>query len=189
MKNALLVLGLIFPLLSWFTFIGGAIQHWRTKKSCSGIYIPFIGPILIDIWIVAVGSPVWTLIVPWVLDIGTLFFIWVLPRLIADAWQTSRFTRTFLFVGSKGNQTVEISLHRGGRYVLKKQWQRPSNECSITALGKPGTFKVNGEEFILTSHLGWRRIIRKQDDEFLIRDAESEGDYRLDGWSLKQRNA
>lgn len=189
MKNAFLVLGLIFPLLSWFTFIGVTIQHWRTKKSSSGIYIPFIGPILIDIWIAAVGSPTWTLIVPWVLDIGTLFFFRVLPRLIDDAWQTSRFTRTFLFVGSKGNQTVEISLHRGGRYVLKKQWLRPSNECGITALGEPGTFVVNGEEFILTSHVGWRRIIRKQDDKFLIRDSESEGDYRLDGWSLKQRNA
>jgi len=189
MKNAFLVLGLIFPLLSWFTFIGVTIQHWRTKKSTSGIYIPFIGPILIDIWIAAVGSPTWTLIVPWVLDIGTLFFLRVLPRLIDDAWQTSRFTRTFLFVGSKGNQTVEISLHRGGRYVLKKQWLRPSNECGITALGEPGTFVGNGEEFILTSHVGWRRIIRKQDDKFLIRDSESEGDYRLDGWSLKQRNA
>jgi len=189
MKNAFLVLGLIFPLLSWFTFIGVTIQHWRTKKSTSGIYIPFIGPILIDIWIAAVGSPTWTLIVPWVLDIGTLFFLRVLPRLIDDAWQTSRFTRTFLLVGSKGNQTVEISLHRGGRYVLKKQWLRPSNECGITALGEPGTFVGNGEEFILTSHVGWRRIIRKQDDKFLIRDSESEGDYRLDGWSLKQRNA
>ena len=189
MQNAFLVLGLIFPLLSWFTFIGGAIQHWRTGKSSSGIYIPFIGPVLIDIWIVAVDSPAWMLIVPWVLDIGTWAFLWVLPRSIASAWHTSRFTRTFLLVGSRGNQTVEISLHRGGRYVLKKQWQRPSNECGIVALGEPGTYEVKGETFILTSHLGWKRIMRKRNDEFFIRDTESEGDYLLDGWSLKQRNA
>jgi hypothetical protein len=189
MNNVFLILGLIFPLLSWFTLICGAIQHWRTKKSSSGIYIPFIGPILIDIWFVSVGSQSWTLIVPWVLDIGTLSFLWVLPRLIADAWQTSRFTRTFLFVGSEGNQTVGISLHKSGRYMLRKKWQRPPNELGITSLGEPGTFEVDRNDFILTSHVGWKRIIRKQDKEFFIRDTESEGDYRLDGWNLEQRSA
>ena len=189
MENALLILGLVFPMLSWLTLVVGSIQARSTGKSSSGVYIPFIGPILIDIWLLGVGAPSWSLIIPWIVDIGTLFFLWVLPQMVVDGWRTSRFTRTFLFVGVQGNQTVEISLHKGGRYVLKKQWQRPPNECGITGLGEPGTFQQDGDQFTLTSHTGWTRVIRRQAGEFFVADSEAEGDYQLDGWTLKNRSA
>lgn len=189
MKNALLIIGLIFPLLSWLTLFIGVIQPRFTGKGYSGVYIPFIGPILIDIWLLGVGAPPWFLIIPWIADIGTLFFLWVLPQMIVDGWRTSRFTRTFLFAGVQGNQTVEISLHKGGRYVLKKQWQRAPNECGITCLGEPGTFEQDGDQFTLTSHTGWTRVIRRQSDDFLIADNDSKGNYQLDGWKLQNKNA
>ena len=189
MENALLIIGLIFPLLSWLTLVTGAIQARSTGRGSSGVYIPFIGPILIDIWLLGVGAPPWALIIPWIADIGTVFFLWVLPQMVVDAWRTSRFTRTFLFVGIQGNQTVEISLHKGGQYVLKKQWQRPQNECGITGLGEPGTFEQDGDQFTLTSHTGWTRVIRREADGFLIADHESEGDYQVDGWKLQNQTA
>jgi hypothetical protein len=189
MENALLILGLVFPGLAWLTLVAGAIQSRVTGKSYSSVCIPFIGPILIDIWLLVIGAPAWSLILPWIGDIGTLLFLWVLPGLVADEWRHSRFTRTVLFVGVLGNQTVEISLHKGGRYVLKKQWSRRSNECGLTAFGEPGTFEREGDEFTLTSHSGWTRIIRRQGDAFLVADKEAEGDYNLDGWTLQNRNA
>ncbi len=189
MENTLLIVGLIFPLLSWLTLAIGAIQTLSTGKGSSGVYIPFIGPLLIDIWLLVAGAPPWTLLIPWIADIGTLFFLWVLPQLIWDLWRTSRFTRTCLFVGVQGNQTVEISLHKGGRYALKNQWRRPPNECGITGLGEPGTFEQDGDQFTLTSHTGWIRVIRRQEDGFLIADYDSEGDYQLDGWKLQNRTA
>lgn len=189
MDNVLLILGLVFPMLSWLTLVAGVIQSRATGKGSSGVYIPFIGPILIDIWLLSIGAPTWSLIIPWIGDIGTLFFLWVLPQMVVDGWRTSRFTRTFLFVGTQGNQTVEISLHKGGRYVLRKRWQRPPNECGITALGEPGTFEREGDEFTLTSHTGWTRVIRRQADGFLVADNDAAGDYQLDGWTLQNRNA
>ena len=188
MKNTLLVAGLLFPVLSWITLIITSIENRKTQKSVSGIYIPVIGPILIDIWIIIEEMPLWALIIPWALDIGTLAFLWVLPRLAAELWQTSRFTRITRFVGSKENQTVVISLHRGGHYLLKKQWQRPAGECGILGLSEPGTFKCEGDVILLTSHDGRKRNIRKQNGEFQIVDNESTGDYRLNGWSLKQQS-
>jgi tetratricopeptide (TPR) repeat protein len=47
----------------------------------------------------------------------------VAPRMATEMWQTSRFTRVFRLVGSRENQSVEISFHKGGCYVLKKKWQ------------------------------------------------------------------
>ena len=187
MRNALLVAGLIFPILSWLTLITVAIENWKTQKNDSGIFIPVVGPVLIDIWIIIERMPLWALIIPWAFDIGTVAFLWVLPRLITEAWQVSRFTRISLFAGAKGNQTVVLSLHKGGHYLLKKQWQRPVGECGIVGLGEPGTFKRVGDVISLTSHNGWKRHIRKQDGEFRIVDDDSTENYRLNGWSLKQQ--
>ena len=189
MKNALLILGLVFPMLGWLTLVAGAIQFRATGKGSSGVYIPFIGPALIDIWLLQIGAPAWSLILPWFGDIGTLFFLWVLPKMVVDEWRYSRFTRTTLFVGSRGNQNVEISLHKGGRYVLKKRWRRSSDECGITALGEPGTFEQVGDEFTLISHMGWTRIIRRQAHGFSVADKEAEENYRLDGWTLQNADS
>lgn len=186
MKNSVLIIGLIFPLLSWLTFILCAIQSCRTGKNPSGIYIPFIGPVLIDIWILTEGLPAWMLILPWVLDIGTVFFIRVLPGLIIELWQTSVFTRICFFVGVKANERVEVSLHRSGRYLMKRQWQRPPNEPGITALSETGSFEATGKDFILTSHTGSKRVLEKKLSEWLVIDNDAEGFHNLNGWLLKQ---
>lgn len=189
MEHSLLVVGLIFPAISWLTLVGGIVQARRTGKSSSGIYIPFIGPILIDLWIIAVGAPKWMLVVPWMADIGTLLFLRALPRLILDAWRTSRFTRTFLLTGGRGNQAVEISFHKGGYYVLRKTWQRAAGECGMTARGEPGTFVSAPDGITLTSHTGSARQLRQIGNGFVVEDSGSLGDYSLDQWMLQKRNA
>ena len=72
---------------------------------------------------------------------------------------------------------------------MEKRWQRPPNECGIARLGEPGSFEQDGDQFTLTSHTGWTRVIRKQADGFFIADNDSEGHYQLDGWELQNRTA
>lgn len=189
MENALLIAGLIFPAISWLSFLASGIQYLLAKKTSSGVYIPFIGPLLIDIWIIAVDAPIWTLVIPWIADIGTVFFLFAMPRLIVNAWQTSQFTRIFLLVGMRANQAVEISFHKGGHYVLKKNWNRPTGEMGVVALSEPGSFEEVEESIVLTSHTGAMRHVRRHDGEYLVSDTEAGEDYNLDGWTLHEQNA
>ena len=189
MENALLTLGLLFPAVSWITLLASSIQQLTRGLSSSGVYIPFIGPVLLDIWLVLLGAPTWTLSIPWIADIGTVLFLWVFPRLVSDIWSTSRFTRTFLFVGTMGSQIVEISMHNGGRYVMTRKWNRPMNELGVTALNEPGTFESHDDEITLTSHTGWVRQLSKRGDEITVADSEAEGDYQIDGWTLYNQRA
>lgn len=154
MEDVILVVGLIFPAISWLSIIVKMLQYVLTKKSSSEVYIPFIGPILIDIWIVAVDGPVWTLVIPWIADIGTIMFGIAMPKLVVEWWQTSPFNRTFVLVGTKANQAVEISFHKGGHYVLQKNRTRRLNEVGVIALSEPGTYEENEDTITLTSHTG-----------------------------------
>jgi hypothetical protein len=189
MEHVLLIVGLIFPAISWLSVLGGHLQSRATGKSCSGVYVPFIGPILIDLWLHRVGAPGWTMLVPWITDIGTLFFLWLLPAMLLSEWRTSRFTRTMLLAGAKDNQSVKISFHKGGDYVMYKTWHRPDGEFGITGLGEPGSFESESRFITLTSHTGSTRKLIRIDDGFVVEDSESPGDYSLDKWILQRQPA
>lgn len=188
MMYTLLLAGLIFPVISWLSFLGSNLQYQLSGKSSSGIYIPFIGPVLISIWILFKDYPVWVIIVPWVVDIGTILFLFALPGLVNELWITSRFTQIFLLIGSKGNQTAEISFHNGGHYVLKKNWNRKDSESGIMSLGEPGTFETKEDALILTSHVGVKRILHKINSEYRVEDNESDETYSIDDWQFKQNS-
>lgn len=185
-QSPLLILGILFPALGWFSFIASTVKRLRTGKPSSGVYIPFIGPMLIDMWLRSVGAQPWTMILPWMADIGTLHFIWMMPRLLSEIWRYSRWTRLFVLSGSHENQTVLISFHKGGHYVLKKNWQRPAGETGIVSLGEPGTFICDGNGWILTSYLGGIRQITSGKDHWYVVDPASPLEYRIDGWSLNK---
>lgn len=181
-----LILGLLFLAAGWFSFIASTVKRLRTGKSSSGVHIPFIGPILFDMWLRSVGAQSWTLILPWVADIGTLHFFWIMPRLVSEMWRYSHFTRLFVLSGSHENQTVYLSFHKGGHYVLKKNWQRPAGEPGIVSLGEPGRFIHTGNGWILTSYMGYERQITQEKDRWYVVDQVSPQEYRIDGWALKK---
>lgn len=181
-----LILGLLFLLIGWFSFIASTANRFTTGKSSSGVYIPFIGPIFIDMWLRSVGAQSWTMILPWVMDFGTLQFFWIMPRLVSEMWRYSRWTRLFLLSGLHENQTVHLSFHAGGHYVLKKNWQRPAGEPGIVSLGEPGTFIRDGNGWILTSYMGCARQITHEKDYWYVVDQESPQEYRIDGWLLNK---
>ncbi len=186
----LLIAGLIFPIISWLTGLGSLADQWHNKKHSSPIFIPFIGPVLLTSWVIFAHKPLWFIAIVWLADLGTLAFLAVSPQLIRDWWHTSSFTRILALNGNKDSQSVIITLHSTGHYLLKKSWSRPPGQSGIIRLGEPGTFIQLDNQFELTSHVGLRRVLRKT-DERVYRVEEEElpkeelSNYSLNGWVLK----
>lgn len=84
LATTLLVLGLIFPVLSWATAIAAAFESRRTGRGVSAVLIPYIGPILLTCWIFTADKPWWTIPIVWLLDLGTVVITIMLPRIIRD---------------------------------------------------------------------------------------------------------
>lgn len=184
MNNHLLVFGLFFPVVSWLSFIASRLHAIKTKRHSSAIFVPVVGPIMIDWWLVSEGASYWWLVVPWLADIGTLFFISIAPRLAGELWYTSRFTRLFRLVGARDNQAVDISFHKGGHYVLKKSWNRAKGELGVIALSEAGTYLVEGSIFVLQSHTGVIRRIRVEGEVYVVQDFDSQDSYNIQNWTL-----
>ncbi|WP_154668184.1 hypothetical protein [Pseudoduganella violaceinigra] len=146
--------------------------------------MPFIGPLLLSKCLVDASQPRWTLILPWVFDIGTLCFLWVLPRLFMASWRTSRFTRLFKLIGVDGIQTVEITFHRGGHYLLKKRWNRPHGEAGIVAQGEEGSYSRQEDFLSLCSEAGRLRQLALKGAAYVGTDSGSVDDYQIEGMQL-----
>ena len=188
--TALLIAGLIFPALSLLTAVGSLLSHLRRQKHSSPLFLPLIGPIPLTIWVLLAHKALWMIALFWVTDLGTVAFLAASPRLIAEWWRTSSFTRILMLNGTHDEQKAVLTLHSTGHYLLKKFWSRPPGQIGIVGLSEPGTFTHNGSEFVLISHVGLRRILKTAEsgayhvDEDNIRDPKLLN-YSLNGWILK----
>lgn len=190
-SHILLILGLLFPLISWLTL---ACSWWAARRSgghSSAVLVPFVGPLVLTWWLWQQGAGGWVLALPWVLDIGTVVFLPMLPPLVAEAWRTSRFTRVQALTGSQGVAQVHISLHSGGHYLLKKRWTRAPGEPGTIALSEPGTYVQGATGSLeLRSHAGKvRRLALDTDHGYQVYDPGDAGDRSLDGWLLQAGGA
>ncbi|MDD3001232.1 MAG: hypothetical protein PHF29_05715 [Candidatus Riflebacteria bacterium] len=186
-KIILLIAGLVFPLISWLTFIGCTLQAAITKKYSSGVYIPFIGPILLDCWILSAGYSPWYLLIPWVADIGTIIFLMAAPGIIKEIWSISRFTMLFKLLSVKENITVEISFHRNGIYLLEKKWDRPKNEIGITIASEGGKYVTEQDDLLLQSHTGRVRRLLWDGQNYICEDEGPANDYEIAAWVFQRR--
>lgn len=187
------VLGIAFAIglgvvtLNWLTTIIAFAESRATKKNFSPIWIPYLGPIGLTIAFVGRGLPVWTLVFPWVLDIGTLAFLRVTPWLIGETWRFSRFTRLMVLEGRRENQSVRLSLHRRGHYQLIKTWQRAKGELGIIGLSEPGSYEHDGPDMVFTSHYGsQRRLSSEGDGSYAVAEiGDVPENYSIQNWVLR----
>jgi hypothetical protein len=125
-----------------------------------------------------------------VLDIGTVAFAIVLPRLLREFWNTSAFTRMLTLSGANDAQSVVLTLHSTGHYLIKKSWDLAKGDVGISGLAESGTFWVEGGAFELKSDFGRRRrLVGDVDHGFLVDDRVEDRPewraYSLQGWLLK----
>jgi hypothetical protein len=188
-KSALFV-GFAFPCLSLLTGMSSLVCYWRFKKHVSPIFIPFIGPLCLSGLVLHFGNPLWLIPIAWGADVGTVAFLWVSPRLIADWWNVCGFTRIQTLRGSQGAQSVVLTLHSTGHYLLKKSWQLAPGECGICGLGEPGTYRPTEDGFELVAHHGLRRSLRTAaNGTYLVEEGQADAprnvDSSLRNWILQ----
>jgi hypothetical protein len=183
-----LVLGLIFPIISLLSGIGCLTSWWkRNYQDHPPIFIPIIGPVLLTFWILHSNKPLWLIPIVWICDVGTIAFIIAIPRLISDWWNTCSFTSILNLHSSSGIQTVILSFHSTGHYLLQKKWNRPAGETGVIELGEVGSFTRTGEIIEMKSIHGWsRQILFTKDGHYHVNEKNSitniHPDYSIDNW-------
>lgn len=86
-------------------------------------------------------SYAWTALI---LDYGTLAFLIASPRLIREAWSTSRINLQCEYLGEAGMKTVHLRLFRRGIFTIRLHLHRPSGECGLISSGTIGTWQRDG---------------------------------------------
>jgi hypothetical protein len=82
--HILFVIGIILAVLNLVSFLASTYSWYVDKKHSSFLFIPFIGPILLDISLKLGGASGWILVLPWILDIGTMYLLICIPHLIGS---------------------------------------------------------------------------------------------------------
>ncbi|QDV29274.1 hypothetical protein Spb1_11540 [Planctopirus ephydatiae] len=190
-SNALLCFGLFFPVVSFVSLILAAIESRRTGRNCSAILIPFVGPIALTGWILITGRSSWFIPLIWITDLGTILFLWVLPRLITEAWRISRWTLLMRFDATHRQSMATLTLHRHGYYFLRRTWVRTTSFGPLSA-GETGRYLESHDRIVLTSDDGTeRRQLHHQLDCIWImndsNDKKIRGVESLDRWRFQQR--
>ena len=191
---SLLVLGLVFPVISWVTLVLARWTSWRTGRNVSAVFIPLAGPVLLTSWVIFEDKSYWLIPICWIADIGTAAFLYCLPAMVAEWWRTSHFTLCLRLHGNQGTESAVLTLHSGGHYQLTKSWDRPAGTFGIVSLGEPGTYIRDGDKYELTAHHGLRRTLVPIQDSILgtaysvveLSDlSENQKEYTLAGWTLQ----
>lgn len=181
--ESLFIIGCIFPLVGWVTFIISSLYQWRTDKNSSAVLIPIIGPVVLNVWSVNEGHDWWAYIFPWVLDISTVSFLTALPMLVKDELNYSKYNNKLTLKSSKEIQSVKLMLQNNNSYVCHLEWSREKNELGILATKDFGEYELCDGKFIrLTSHTGKVRILKQFGNEYTCEDYESDGDHNLAGY-------
>lgn len=189
LEVSLLVAGLIFPTLSALTLLASLATRWRTGRFVSPVFIPGVGPLLLSGWLYVAGKSWWYLPLVWFSDVGTLAMLAAIPALLVEWWHYSAFTRLRTLVGSCGIERAKLTLHRGRRYYLNKNWERARGELGIVALGETGVYHEENGVLVLQSDHGLvRRLSTTDGVGFQVaEDLHQRPDlnnYSLDGWQL-----
>lgn len=167
MTTLLLIAALLFPALSYLTFALSIYDHWRRDKYSSPIFVPFVGPVLVTVWIVVTGNSLLWVPLAWVLDIGTLAFLAAVPQLATEWWVTSSWTRVREFRAKRGAWSVRLTLHSTGRYLA--EFERAGQELGIAGFMRVGSYLDRGDEIELTGDDGHiARLIRGEDGAYRI---------------------
>lgn len=180
--NIIFIIGCVFPVLGWLTFVSSFINNKISGQNSSAVLIPFIGPILINLWSVQMGYPTWFLIIPWLLDISTISFLIALPKLLSEAWQYSKFTELLTVKSQINNQRVAISLHKNHKFIIRYRWERDKGELGIISTNDFGFYdKECDANYILTSHTGNIITLVKNGSEYTCVDTQKNSDTNING--------
>ena len=180
--DPLFIIGCIFPTIGWITFITSSLYQWTTGKYSSAVFIPIIGPAVLNIWSLGEGHEWWAYLLPWALDISTIAFFLALPALIKDEFNYSRYNNQLTLESTNGIQLVKLMLQKNNTYICHFTWKRNKSDLGIIATTDRGEYdQYDGECIRLKSHTGKVRFLKLCGGEYFCEDLESEDDCNLHG--------
>lgn len=163
LESTLLVSGLVFPTLSALTCVASFVTQWKYGRYASPVIVPVVGPVFLTCWVLIAGHSLWFVPLVWLLDIGTIVFLAVLPRFVREWWRFSIFTQVMTLRGSHGIEVANLTFHRGGHYCLEKSWNRAKGDLGVVGLWETGTFTDNGNVLAMKSDHGLSRVLQRID--------------------------
>lgn len=181
----LIAIGILFPFLSWLTLGLSFYEKKFHNRNASPIFIPFIGPIALNIAVILKGESLLWLPLPWLLDVGTLSFFYIMPNLIKDIWSSSPFNCVAFYEGKFSSKSAELSLFKNGGYLLKITMN--TREAGVFKVNDLGTFNRQAEEILLNSHLKKTRrlLIHEETLEVSEEDVSFPDELSIKGFRLK----
>jgi hypothetical protein len=115
-------LGVVLSLLNWACLIAS----WRSKQRMSPVFpAPSVFTAL-GLALLEETRPYWWLGL--LTDYTVFGLLMTAPPMIAAAWRTSSFTRIKLLEAEDAPRRFELSLHRGGHFVLRARFE-PAVPC------------------------------------------------------------
>jgi hypothetical protein len=122
MKTAAFILigvGIGFSILNWACLFGS----WYSKRHISPVFPAPSAFTALGLALIDQTRPYW-----WVGLLTDYTFFGLLiaaPSMIAGAWRTSSFTRVQLLRATDAPRRFELSLHRGGHFLLRATFDPP----------------------------------------------------------------
>ena len=136
--------------------LGGfiAIMNWasviatrRTGRFHSTV--PLVGAVFLAAGLAllpATRNYAWAAIL---VDYGTLILLYSLPRLVREAWETSRYNLLAEYRGVRGIMTAQVSLYLGDICIIRHDMKRASGESGMASMSRVGTWSQNGQRLVL----------------------------------------
>jgi hypothetical protein len=86
---------------------------------------------------------------PPLLEPATLAFLFALPRLLNELWQTSRFNLLSQYTGRRGIREVNLCLFRKGVLTLRQSFSRSPEEFGLVESSTIGTWQRKEDRIAL----------------------------------------
>jgi hypothetical protein len=135
----LIGVGVLFSLLNWLFLFGS----WFSKRYMSPA-LP--APSILTALGLALHDqtrPYWWLGL--LTDYTLVALVIAIPRLAVEVWRTSRFTRLKLLIAEDPPRRFQLSLHRGGHFLLQAKFEPPllhnAHGARIVAFGAAGRWQ------------------------------------------------
>jgi hypothetical protein len=156
----LVTIGLFLTAANW----AGLIEYWRGKREIPGV-CPFPSILVFGgcMMLPSLKPYGW---LAFVIDYTVPCFLFVLPRLIQDYWQLSRFTRIRELRASDPPRLFVLTLHRRGHFYIKLTCDPPmgGNErgTGLASSGIMGRWEAIDDGFLLREYRDQRTLRLRQ---------------------------
>lgn len=138
----LIIVGSVIIAANWWNIL----RSYQERKFHSSV--PFIGAMLFGLGIFFIPRFRLYCWVPFILDYGTIAFLFALPRLAREFWITSHFNLLSEYFGESSDKRGRIRLFRNGIFSIRIDLLENIRTNGVLKVGHIGTWRVQHNQLI-----------------------------------------